>query len=126
MAEEVETQQDMIEQLGNISELRDSLNWLVTYWTPRNTYIEEMRLADEGLNAIEVPKSAQYKARSVHLGTLSSVMNEKNSRYMSLPEYLPVIDDPTDEKEVERLSNVGRFLNVAGEEMERLGDGDVW
>ncbi len=110
----------------DLTELRFALTGLIDYWKDRNTYIAKVREALEGANPIVVPTNTHYQAQTVHLYSLTSILNEKISRYLSQPSYQVIIDDPTDTEEVDKSSRLEKALNVASYEMERLGDGDVW
>ena len=124
-----ETQAELWKALGGDEaqeELKKSLSWLIQYWSGRNKYIDNIREALEGLNAITLPANTQYKAVAVHLYSLTAILNEKVSRYLSQPSYQVVIDNPTDVEAVTRSSRIEKALNVVSYEAERIGDGDVW
>lgn len=121
-----ESQEELFKQIPDVNELKQSLSWLITYWADRNTYIEKIRESLEGLNKIAMPVSTQYSAKAVHLYSLTAIVNEKISRYLSQPSFQVIISDPTDPDCVTRSSRIEKALNVAAYEMERLGDGDVW
>ena len=102
------------------------LQWAIDYWRPRNEYIAQVRDALEGLNKINVPVSAQYKAKAVHLYLIAAILNEKTARFLDIPRAQVIIDDPTDNDAVAFSSELEQALNIAAYEMERKGDGDVW
>ena len=108
------------------SQMQESFSWLRDYWQIRNDYIIKTREANEGLNDISFPKSTQYKAKVIHLGLLTSMHNEKVSRYLQSPTYQVIIEDPTEDKQVTKSSDLEKALNAASYEIERKSDGDVW
>ena len=119
-------QREIYESIPEPSVLTRRLQWAVDYWRPRNQYITQMRDALEGLNAIQIPISAQYKAKAIHLYLIAAMLNEKTARFQNMPTAQVIIDDPTDYELVEISTELEQGLNILAYEIERKGDGDVW
>lgn len=101
------------------------LEWAIDYWKERNSYIDLVRMHLEGLNPIEVPTSKFYKAKTLHSWSLTSIVNEKQARYLTRPAAQVIIEDPTDQEEVDCSSEIEKWLDCVTYEAERIGDGDV-
>lgn len=106
-------------------EAMDTLNEMIHHWRGRNTMIKDVRMMSDGTNNINAPKSTQYQVRVGHTYMLASIMNEKSSRFLSVPQLQVVPEDDSPEART-KSSNLEHALNVAFSEMERQGDGDVW
>lgn len=107
-------------------DLEAQFEFCLDYWRDRNVYIDQIRMHVEGLNPIAVPKSKYYKAKILRAYSMTSIINEKQARYLVRPEAQVIVEDPTNSEEVTRSSEIERALRAISYEAERLGDGDVW
>ena len=79
-----------------------------------------------GRNTVNAPTVTKYTIKVVHTYVLATLVNEKLSRFLSIPEVQVIPNDEIDPEGREHSTRIERGLNVMQSEMERLGDGAVW
>lgn len=112
--------------LPSDNELSARYKYLVEHWRGRNNYIQVVRDALGGKNAIEAPISVYYKVKVLHSYILAALLQEKVSRFLPIPTIQIIPDDTMSLEDRIRADAIEEALNVLLYEMERRNDGDVW
>lgn len=107
-------------------ELRQDIHYIREYWTPRNQLVEEFRRYMSGRNLVKAPVGVKYTIKTQHTYVLPALVNEKVSRFMSIPEIQAIPFDSIDPEGRELSTEIERWINVQQYEMERVSGGNVW
>src|ERR1051325_2665993 len=96
------------------------------YWLPRDQLIDEFRKFMSGRNLIAAPKNKRFKIKPIHTYVLATLVNEKLSRFLSVPEIQIILNDELDPDHRSISSTLEKGINAIQYEMERFSDGAVW